>query len=69
MERQTGRVEFYDEHKGYGFIKPEGGGKDLLLRYYDIHIDSRGEINKHDRVEYDLIDGSAKNIRKIDKRD
>jgi cold shock protein len=34
----TGRVKFYNENKGFGFIEPEDGGNDLF-----VHITSVGD--------------------------
>ena len=33
---QTGIVKWFDDGKGYGFITPEGGGKDLFAHHSEI---------------------------------
>ena len=34
----TGLVKWYNPTKGFGFIQPEGGGKDIFLHLSLIHI-------------------------------
>ena len=46
MTTQTGTVKWFDEGKGFGFITPDGGGKDLFAHFSEIQ--STGEVTKVD---------------------
>jgi len=48
-----GTVKFYNEAKGFGFIKPSGQGEDIFVHSSGL-IDN---IRQNDRVEYDSEQG------------
>jgi cold shock protein len=37
LERKTGTVKFFNEKKGYGFIIPDGDGKDIFFHVRSVH--------------------------------
>ena len=49
----NGTVKFFNEGKGYGFISPEDGGKDVF-----VHINGLTDsIREGDKVSYDVEEG------------
>ena len=67
---QTGVVKWFDDGKGYGFITPESGGKDLFAHHSEIR-NSGGfrSLKENERVEFEVKQGpkglQAANIRVI----
>lgn len=51
---QTGKVKFFNEDKGFGFITPDDGGKDLFVH---ISAVSNGTLNEGDSVQYEVGEG------------
>ncbi len=51
---QTGTVKFFDETKGFGFITPDDGSKDLFVHITGI---AGGPITDGDKVEFDIGEG------------
>lgn len=47
--RESGRVKFFDTEKGYGFIVPDAGGKDVFIHTKD--LDGQA-LEKNQRVTY-----------------
>ena len=51
---QTGTVKFFNEEKGFGFITPDDGGKDLFVHISGI---DNGPLSDGDKVEYEVGEG------------
>lgn len=62
----TGKVKFFNESKGFGFITPDDGGKDLF-----VHISAveQGQLHDDDNVEFEIGEGQkgpcAVQVRKL----
>jgi len=49
----NGTVKFFNNAKGFGFITPDDGGKDVF-----VHVNGLvDEINEGDKVSYDVEEG------------
>ncbi len=50
----NGTVKFFNESKGFGFIKPDDGGKDVF-----VHVNGLNgiTITEDDKVTYDVEEG------------
>jgi CspA family cold shock protein len=53
----TGTVKWFDAAKGYGFITPEDGGKDLFVHHSEIQTDGYATLNDGQQVEYEVGEG------------
>jgi CspA family cold shock protein len=50
----TGTVKFFNEHKGYGFIKPDDGGNDAFVHISAVENSGMRTLRDNQRVVYDL---------------
>ena len=56
---RTGVVKFFNSGKGFGFITPEDGGKDVFVHVSAIKAAGMGEVlDKGDVVKFDTKDGN-----------
>lgn len=56
MYRTTGIVKWFSRVKGYGFINPDEGEKEVFVHYSAIRGDGYRNLFEGDKVEYELID-------------
>jgi CspA family cold shock protein len=52
-----GTVKWFDASKGYGFITPEDGGKDLFVHYSEIKSEGYATLSDGQKVEYEVGEG------------
>ena len=66
---ETGTVKWFNDGKGFGFITPETGGKDLFAHFKEIRGDRFKSLSEGQRVTYEVTQGQkglqASNIRVI----
>ena len=62
----TGTVKWFDDAKGYGFITPDEGGKDLFVHFSALSGDGFKTLAEGAKVEFESVEGSkgleAKNV-------
>jgi CspA family cold shock protein len=70
MARETGTVERFMDEKGFGFIKPDSGGKDVFVHHSVIQMDGFKSLKRGDRVEFEITDDPkgprASDVRRVD---
>ena len=70
MAKQTGIVEFFKDDKGYGFIRPDGGGKDVFVHHSVIQMEGFKSLKRGDRVQFEITEDPkgprASNVRRVD---
>jgi len=64
----TGKVKWFNESKGYGFIEPDGGGKDIFVHYSAIQCEGYKTLSEGQTVEIEVTQGDkgpqAENVMK-----
>src|SRR5512139_2142982 len=69
MATETGIVKWFNESKGYGFIAPDNGGKDLFAHFKEIQGTGFKTLAENQRVEFEVTQGQkgpqASRIRSI----
>lgn len=50
----TGTVKWYNETKGYGFIAPEDGGKDVFVHATAVQSSGLQSLNEGQKVSYEV---------------
>ena len=53
----TGKVKWFNESKGFGFITRDDGQKDCFVHYSAIQGSGFRSLREGDKVEFDVVDG------------
>tara|TARA_R110000868_G_scaffold232634_1_gene486161 strand:+ start:692 stop:895 length:204 start_codon:yes stop_codon:yes gene_type:complete len=53
----TGKVKWFNETKGFGFITPDTGSEELFAHYTAIQTNGFKVLKENQRVTYDVVQG------------
>ena len=52
-----GMVKWFNPDRGYGFIEPEGGEKDIFVHISQVQASGLKKLENNQPVEFELVDG------------
>ena len=56
-----GTVKFFNTAKGFGFIEPEGGTKDVFVHISAVEQAGMGTLSEGQRVSFEVVEERGKN--------
>ena len=56
MARENGTVKFFNHSRGFGFIQPDDGGKDVFLHASALERSGIPAVNEGDKVSFEIED-------------
>ena len=57
----NGTVKWFNSTKGYGFIEPEEGGKDVFVHISAVERSGLNGLNDGDKISYEIEEDRARN--------
>ena len=67
----TGSVKWFNGQKGFGFIQPDDGGKDVFVHISAVERAGMRDLNEGQKISYDVVadrrtgKSSADNLRAV----
>ena len=55
--KKTGKVKWFNDKKGYGFITPDDGGTDVFVHFSAIDSGGFTKLQEGARVEFEVTSG------------
>lgn len=69
-DRIKGTVKWFNSSKGFGFITPENGGRDVFVHQSALDEQDRRSLKEGDRVEFEVTQGqkgpNATNVKRVE---
>lgn len=56
----TGTVKWFNADKGYGFIQPQSGGKDVFVHVTAVEAAGLSGLEENQKVSYDVVNARGK---------
>lgn len=65
----TGTVKWFNEAKGFGFISPDDGSKDVFVHFSAIQTAGFKKLDEGQKVQFEVVDGpkgpNAQNVMPV----